>query len=584
VINRVEPVVFGPGRVMEHPVDRAGVFWSSRRAYSTIGRVNPPPPDRHRGAARLPAGAAGVGEAAFRMRVRALNRSRPVVELATSARRAERLPDVDAIGLALAAVDLAVARQGLPDAVTYDEALDVLTRLSVVGDPTRPREDHQALAGHVLDALLNKADHQARFSYEVGNWSPGPEVAYHRSLLEFWLLREREDRGSGRLVLHADADAINALVAGLAFDVADEQAAAELVLRRQIARGEFGKAEATAQRNVQLSVQYADQLDAVLVETRRDVRAAAGRWETEVPARLHQARDHLQERLREEDTLLDHLRAVIDAPPGEGTGPASAGDAGEPDRPAVLAAAARAARLLEKCRERHLELMQRVIEAIGVFLDAQQAQAFRPPGRLHTPNLGEEVLRPLLAHPAGAAESVGAAFLTALAPSPRPMVRLVDLVDAMLAPTRVVNVHPPEPEPEGPGEETPASVPPPVLAAAKAAVRAAGLPARLSDLLRRAADDTNDTDDEAVASLVAAAALWLFSPDTAEDAGDALAFDLFGPSAMAVADGARLPVDLPGGPWYGDDLLVAASEDQLLTALASLPSLASLPRPIGASG
>jgi hypothetical protein len=36
---------------------------------------------------------------------------------------------------------------------------------------------------------------------------------------------------------------------------------------------------------------------------------------------------------------------------------------------------------------------------------------------------------------------------------------------------------------------------------------------------------------------------------------------------MAAADGTPLPTGLPGGPWYGDDLLVAASEDELLAAL-----------------
>ena len=144
----------------------------------------------------------------------------------------------------------------------------------------------------------------------------------------------------------------------------------------------------------------------------------------------------------------------------------------------------------------------------------------------------------------------------------------------MLAPARVLTPDPPAAEPEGPGEETPASVPPTLLAAAREAARVTGLPARLSDLLRAveklAPGDPGsgpDAETERVASLVAAAALWLFAPDNAEDAPDALAYDLFGPSAMAAADGRRLPVDLVGGPWYGDDLLVAASEDQLLRAL-----------------
>jgi hypothetical protein len=519
-----------------------------------------------RTASRLPAGAAGVADEAFRMRVRALVRSRPVTELAVAAQRGDRLPDVDAAGLALAAVDLVVSRQGLPDPVTYDECLDMLARLSAIGDPQHPPAGHRALAAHVLDGLLNKTGHQAKFGFPVGNWTEQPEAGYSRSVLEFWLLREKEDRASGQLVLHADADAINALVAGLAFDVADEQAAAELILRRQIARGEFGKAEATAQRNLQLTVQYAEELDAVLVETRRDIRAAAPRWETDVPRTLDTARSHLAERLAEEDVLLEHLRSVIDGPaqpPEEGV-----------DHAAVLAAAARAARLLERCRERHVELMSRVLGAIDVFLDAQQAQAFRPLGSLRTPELGQEVLRPLLMLPPRRAEAVGAAFLTALSVSPDRMVRLADLLDAMLAPVRAEPGERVDPDPDGDGEEMSTALPPELVATARDTVLAVGLPARLSVLLDAAGRSDppvrrpEGVEGPRVAALLAAAALWLYAPDTSQDAGGAAAHELFGPGAMAGADGTPLPPGLVGGPWWGDDLLVAASEDQLLDALS----------------
>lgn len=496
------------------------------------------------------------------MRVRALVRSRPVTELAVAAQRGDRLPDVDPAGLALAAVDLVVSRQGLPDPVTYDECLDTLTRLSVIGAPEHPLADHQALAAHVLDGLLNKSGHQAKFGFPVGNWN---ERGYSRSMLEFWLLREKEDRASGQLVLHADADAINALVAGLSFDVADEQAAAELILRRQIARGEFGKAEATAQRNLQLTVQYAEELDAVLVETRRDIRAAAPRWETDVPRTLDTARSHLSERLAEEDVLLEHLRAVIDAPDRPSEDPL--------DHAAVLAAAARAARLLERCRERHVELMSRVLGAIDVFLDAQRAQAFRPLGSLRTPELGQEVLRPLLMLPPRRAEAVGAAFLTALSVSPDRMVRLADLLDAMLASSRAEPPGRVDPDPDGDGEEAPAALTPELVATARETVLAVGLPARLSVLIDAAGRSDplvrrpDGVTGPQVAALLAAAALWLYAPDAAEEAGGTAAHELFGPAAMAGADGTALPAGLVGGPWWGDDLLVAATEDQLLEAL-----------------
>jgi hypothetical protein len=333
-------------------------------------------------------------------------------------------------------------------------------------------------------------------------------------------------------------------------------------------------------------MQYAEELDAVLVETRRDIRTAAPRWQTEVPAKLHAAREHLTERLREEDALLDHLRSVIDTPPGQAPrlDPGGLLDQAGLDRPAVLAAAGRAGRLLEKCRERHHDLMTRVLAAIGVFLEAQQAQAFRPLGSLRIPDMGEEVLKPLLGLPVSPAEAVGAAFLTALSVSPRPMVRLSDLVEAMLAPARSDVIERPDPDPDGPGEEAPGAVPPELVTAAGDTVATVAMPVRLSTLLRTAArlhpasmptgDGTRPAAQDAampvtagqVASLIASAALWLFAPDDAEDDSVAMAHELFGAAAMAATDGTQLPADLVDGPWYGDDLLVAATEDQLLDA------------------
>ena len=436
---------------------------------------------RRRSPATLPAVLAGVADESFRRRHRTLMRSRPIAQLDDSAAWGGRMPDADATGLALAAVDLVISRQGLADEVTYDQAHHALVEMSARADPGRPDSDHEALASLVLDGLMNKADGHAKFTYTVGNWSHG-DPGYTRTVLEFWLLREKEDRASGELVLHADPDAINALVSGLSFDVTDDQAAAELVLRRQIQRGEFGKAEATAQRSLHLTVQYTEQLRALLTETRRDLRSVARRWDAEIPGHLATARSHLNERLHEEDELLDRLRDVVDDSLG-GAPTTFGADADGVDRDAMLAAAARAARLLRECRLRHASLLTDVLGAIDAFLTAQTTQAFRPMGTLAIPNLLDEVLTPMLDASMGNAETVAEAFLRSLSVSPRRLVRLVDLISDMLAAPR------PEPAPridtEGEadlGEVLPA-LSAEIVAAATRVIDVVGLPARLSELL-----------------------------------------------------------------------------------------------------
>jgi hypothetical protein len=351
-----------------------------------------------------------------------------------------------------------IARQGFDDEVTYDEAVAGLAALAANARPERPGGEHDAVARYVVDALLNRREREAPFSYQISIFGrDGSGSVRHRLMAaEFRLLSEHEDHARGVNVLRASADAINALVGGLEFDVEDEQAAIELVLARQLERGAFGQAEKAAERSRLLSVRYADELRTLLADTVRDIRTVLTQWAEQVPEQLERNRTHLEERLAAESRLLDHLRGALDASDADAS---------------VAAAAARIAGLLGECRQRHTELHGRLLSARTIFLDEQSRQSFRPVGGLRNPDLTDGVFLPLLAMPVGEAVEPAETFAVLIAGTQVPrIVRIADLVDDLLAPRR-------EPTPEDPlvpeeelGDPDPPAVPQEVLAAAAGVV------------------------------------------------------------------------------------------------------------------
>ena len=280
--------------------------------------------------------------------------------------------------LALTAIDLVVSRQRFEEEATRADVVFALSGLAALAAPDRSPEEHADVARFVIDFLLNRQAHHAKFQYLTSDYS-SPERQHQRREVPFLLLEERDDAARDENVLRATADAINALIGGLNFDVEDEQVATELVLERQLQRNAFDSAVASAERARLLSLSLSDELDRLIKQTRRDLRMVQGEWASEVPGRLDGARDHIRERLRAERALLGKVQEAI-----------ASGD------PRLLAAARRIADLLTECQRRHDDLHRRVIDARGVFLEEQERQSFRPPASITVPDPHRQVLLPAL--------------------------------------------------------------------------------------------------------------------------------------------------------------------------------------------
>lgn len=513
----------------------------------------------------LPGGRHGglsVYEVSFPPRVAAFLRYSPVIEAAQAARRRGWADGAyDIVTLALTAIDLVVSRQGFAEEATRADVVSALTGLAALAVPDRPAGEHADVARFVIDFLLNRQAHHAKFQYLTSDYS-SPERQHQQREVPFSLLEERDDAARDENVLRATADAINALIGGLNFDVEDEQVATELVLERQLQRNAFDSAVASAERARLLSLSLSDELDRLIKQTRRDLRMVEGEWASEVPRRLDGARDHIRERLRAERALLGKVQEAI-----------ASGD------PRLLAAARRIADLLTECQRRHEDLHRRVIDARGVFLEEQERQSFRPPASITLPDPHRQVLLPALELGQEHAIDLAERFVTDMwGPVAPRLPRLYRLVNDLWQPKDKTT-------PEGRGEEEPELSDPPLplireefIAVAIRAVRTVGLPARLSRLLAACEADAEAGEParRSGGEVLNLAVLWAFSPEDADDEGGLIAGDLvgriLGPRAAVDSDGTSLA--LPG--WEGDDVIVAPDSDSLASALPA-PAVAAQP-------
>ena len=314
----------------------------------------------------------------------------PLIELRQGdARRDDALRHYDALALALRVFDLIVDHMGLEREIDRPLIIRTLAPMLAAMDEAAglavDSKRHEAIVDRVLGALRNDLDARRPFvqSYQAFT---DDGLAERRSM-QFRLVSD-DFHASGGTTLRLSNEAVNLFLRALDLDIEDAQAAAEAVVQSQLARGKFDEAAESARIAHLHSVQYKDKVERILRDTRRDVRRVD--WKTEVPRLIDEAYDHISNRLRAEETIIQAARARLDMLPDEPT----------------RAQVSRVHDLSQKCRLRHTELHQRLMQARSVFLEAHERQALA--GRFTTalPELYADVLRPLMAANKAAASDV----------------------------------------------------------------------------------------------------------------------------------------------------------------------------------
>ncbi|WP_326623925.1 MULTISPECIES: hypothetical protein [unclassified Streptomyces] len=427
--------------------------------------------------------------------------------------------------LALAALEAVVSRQGMEVEATTEDVVAFLASLARAAAPGREEAEHLAVARFVLRELLNDAQGGEEFDISYSDYRAG----HQRVTVSLRFLEEGFGR-HGQAVLKATAPAINLLLAGLEYDVEDEQAAKDAMLRRQVSTGRWGRAEDSAADSLKLSLLYGERVRAVLEETGRDVRAVD--WKDQVPQLLRSARSHLGERQKVERELMEWTRQarreVKDAD--------------------VQLTCARVLRLLERAHLRHTQLLASVIDARPMFLRSQAEQRFRPVPRLSLVGVQEDLLEPVLELGLDEAELVASLFADGVAgPVVRHRPRLRDWWELLLAPVREARDAFPDEEVELVAEEADESG---LYSEADVAVvrglleGALGAPVRLSALLEQALECGVEAAD-----LLAVSVLQAYAPDPEEEEETTVIEleDLLGERLVVLDDGTDFDLGVLGG-------------------------------------
>ncbi|HJU24279.1 MAG TPA: hypothetical protein VJ891_17380 [Casimicrobiaceae bacterium] len=307
----------------------------------------------------------GEADSTRERRVKALTCTRPLHELQTN-RGLRGWSQYDFYDLGLAAIDLVVDRMGFDTGISREdldrELLDEVRRFA----PEASEDELTRVASEIIETLVRP---------NIGEYTSAIDAMKRRH--DFVLLTEHED-AERRIYLRATKEAINVLIGGLNTDIESAQVAAEATLEHLIRRRRFDSAEQPARAAKIRSVQYEMFVRQVIDETKRDVRRAG--WRDQVPERLSEIRQHLDERMDTERRLLNAMQDARDTAVRED----------------LRQQAAALVEIVDECFERHKQLHAMTMRLIRIFVEEQDRQVFGRAAAVGAIDLTDEVLEPIL--------------------------------------------------------------------------------------------------------------------------------------------------------------------------------------------
>lgn len=359
-------------------------------------------------------------------RLKSLLRTGPFHALRSS-KASALLPHDDVAALCMKTLELLIDALGLRPGATREEIERGLFPLLDASDRahhvTPLTERNREVVGLVLGALLNDANRRQAYVDEYLDFDAGKPVLKR---LTFRLASEQEAL-DGAIVIRAETDGINLFLRSLDIPLEDAQAATEAVIRSQLERNQLDLALQSAREAQIRSLQYHDQIVAMLRRTERDV----GRvdWRHEIPALLDEALAHVRGRLEAERQIMQCAEDSLDQLAGS-------------EKAAKLVAIRD---MLLDCQKRHLSLQGPLMRARQVFLDEQARQRFAPVPMASLPALEDDLLAPILMLTSADARKVCGAFASgAAAAEPPLLLDLHRLWDRLLQPARSPSLTGPE--------------------------------------------------------------------------------------------------------------------------------------------
>lgn len=341
-------------------------------------------------------------------RLRSLLKTGPFHRLrANEGRHEVLLPHDDTTVLLIKTLEVLVDALGLRLGAPREAVHHALAPILEAGDQMRgiavDRARHVAVSDLVIGVLLNDA--ARRQAYEEVYLDVSGAEPLERTL-RYRFATEREDV-DGSVVLRAEADGINLFLRALDVELEDAQAAIEAALRSQLQRGRFDLALGSAREAQIRSVQYEEQIRALIRKTERDV----GRvdWRQEAPRLIRDALRHLEACIGTERASEASARAALDEMAGR----------------AEARVLMRIIAMLADCSQRHQQLQRVLLQAHETFLREQERQRFAPVPLVHVPSVERDLFLPLLPRHLSDALPPAEGFALAIVPPVVPL--LLDL-------------------------------------------------------------------------------------------------------------------------------------------------------------
>lgn len=406
-------------------------------------------------------------DAARDRRVKALTCTEPLHSLQTNRGRRD-WGGFDFYDLGLAAIDAVVDRMGFDTGITRDTLDAILLVEARRFGPHLTDDELKPVVTELVETLIRP---------NIGEYISSLDEVRRR--FDFALLSEHED-AEGGIYLRATNEAINVLIGGLNTDIESAQVAAEATLEHLIRRRRLDDAAKPAREAKIRSIQYSSFVRQLIEETKRDIRRAG--WREDVPMRLTEIREHLQDRMRTEERLLAAMQDTRDS-----TG-----------REDLRGQAAALVEMVDDCFVRHQELHATALVAVRVYIEEQDRQVFGRAAMIGAIDLTTEALIPVLAAPLHAVGELLTGFaerVLGFGPGPRAssvvprlQPRLATFLEALLRPPQTrehLGAELDEPEWEIPPDD-PGAFTAELWAAADEILANLDPPIRLSQLLAHA--------------------------------------------------------------------------------------------------
>jgi hypothetical protein len=280
-----------------------------------------------------------------------LNRARNPADVEWSA--------YDFIALIQLTVDTIAVSSGLDGnlGAPRQAVLAEMTRAAAAMAPHRPVDEHEHVAGHVLDHLLRHDETSPYFSVDYAD----PNANWRTITHPVRVLYETLAADGSTLQVNVDNTAVTLLLIATNRSLEDEHEAVIAVMQAQTASRRWDAAIDSAEDALILSRAYSANVRRMILEAERDVTRVD--YLNTLRPELTAARKHLERRIHVDGAFLRHLENLR-------------ADASEEQDPVAVRQLTRATSRLSEAVETLAELNTEVVGATPRWRDAQAAQAF----------------------------------------------------------------------------------------------------------------------------------------------------------------------------------------------------------------